>query len=104
MVIGKPSSVVATDAGAPGMFMSIADIAPEKTPTTYTPIIRAIASLTAHVKVTETRIAVAIVTESPGIAPTTSPAKAPTNTRKMNLRSIAASICSIICTSPSQGR
>jgi hypothetical protein len=45
---GNPSSVVTTDDGAPGMFISIADRAPENTPTTYTPMMVARAEDVSH--------------------------------------------------------
>ncbi|MPM11459.1 hypothetical protein SDC9_57805 [bioreactor metagenome] len=45
---GKPSRVVTTDEGAPGILIRIAESAPEKTPTTYTPMMVASASVVCH--------------------------------------------------------
>ena len=67
--------------------MSIADNAPENTPTTYKPIIVAMASEALQEYVTETRSAVAIVTDSPGIAPINKPSTEPRRTRRINLKS-----------------
>ena len=43
-LIGYPSKAVTTLLGAPGMLISMAESAPEKTPTTYSPIMVAMAS------------------------------------------------------------
>ena len=76
--MGKPSSVVATDEGAPGMLMRMADTAPAYTPETKSPSIVPIARFTGHEKVIDTSRAVAMVTERPGTAPTRSPTREPT--------------------------
>ena len=70
------------------MFMSMAESAPEKTPTTYTPIMVASASVVTHVYVIETSRAVAIDTERPGIAPTKRPASAPAKHSSMKRISV----------------
>lgn len=60
----------------------------------------AMALLTSQVKVRDTSNAVAMVTDSPGIAPTNSPAREPRETNIMKFKSMTASVSRIKISAP----
>ena len=72
-----PSIIVGTASGVPGIFISIADIAPPKTDPVYTPSIKQIAISWSIVDVNPINNAIAIVVDKPGRAPQIIPNETP---------------------------
>ena len=76
--IGQPSSVVAADAGVPGVFKRIAEMLPPQIAPQYTPSSMMIPCTPSKANVSGYKSAIPIFTESPGIAPIRMPAPVPT--------------------------
>ena len=75
--IGKPSNVVATDEGVPGMPSSVAVTSPPAEPPTYTPVIAARPCSGSRPKVNGSTMITVMVMVTPGSAPPTTPATVP---------------------------
>ena len=76
--MGKPSKVVATDQGSPGMLKRMEVMAPPKSAPQYRLVSRMMADVGGMVKVSGRRIATPLAPPSPGSTPITVPSAMPT--------------------------